>query len=117
MHANTTPVTSFTICNAERRAGRGMIDPIHVVLYEPVKGTGSLTITCYGLAWTCWWGAMGDCHVREFLRSVDAGYVVGCLVRGQGQFQKARRTQDRERDYLVDIVAAVQRALAAGVPA
>lgn len=87
----------FTIFDAPR------LDPITVVLNDVGPGAGMLIIECYGVAWSAYWGGMGDSKIDEFLRSCNPGYIVG----------KMARPRDLKRDnaYLERIVVAVQYAL------
>lgn len=54
------------------------LDPVAVYLEDQGEGKGKITITCYGKAWTAYWGAMG-CDIREFILSADNGYLINKL--------------------------------------
>jgi len=81
-------------------AGKSL-DPVTVFLEDLGPGQGGVTVTCYGEAWACTWGAMGELTVREFVVSVDAGYLAGCLIRGRGSKRQA------DEAYVVRIASAV----------
>ena len=54
------------------------LDPVAAYLEDQGVGKGKITITCYGKAWTAYWGAMG-CDIREFILSADNGYLINKL--------------------------------------
>ena len=54
------------------------LDPVAAYLEDQGEGRGKITITCYGKAWTAYWGAMG-CGIREFVLSADNGYLINKL--------------------------------------
>lgn len=84
------------------------LDPIAVYMNDIAPGRGELTVTCYGLAWTCYWGGMGDDRtVRQFVAGTGPDYVANCLIRGRNQFPAAVRNQGREFAYLTRITEAV----------
>jgi hypothetical protein len=94
-----TSIEAFTIFDADG------LDPITVFLQDIGPGKGRLVIECWCEAWGTYWGAMGDCGVREFVMSVDAGYIVNRLI--SGHVSKA----ERHHAYTLRIVQAVQQAL------
>lgn len=51
------------------------LDPIAVYLEDQGTGQGKITITCYGQAWTSFWGAMGKRTISEFVSSSDNQYL------------------------------------------
>lgn len=85
------------------------LDPVRVITENGDDGNqGMVTITCYGRAWTAYWGAMSSRSVREFFVSCDADYLVGCLVRGMTP--TAKRFVASDEAYLARIVEAVKQA-------
>lgn len=104
-------VTHLTIKGALRRPGRGTLDAIEVFILDYGAGRGLLTINCWGLAWSAYWGAMGS-TVGKFVARTDPDYIANCLLRGRDQqFATLKRFQRREREYVEDIVRAVKAAL------
>jgi hypothetical protein len=92
------------------------LDPIRVVIDQFGEGQqGMITITCYGRAWTAYWGAMATRSVREFFVSCDVPYLVGCLVRGMTP--TAKRFVASDEAYIARIVASVQQVFRAATPA
>ncbi len=55
------------------------LDPITVFLENFDKGRGQITITCYGKAWTAYWGAMGDRTLSEFFCDCNTDYLANKL--------------------------------------
>jgi len=84
------------------------LDAIRVVTEDFSEGQGSMTITCYGRAWTAWWGGMGKENVQTFVRTCDTPYLVNCLVRGMTPGLKRFKADDE--NYLCRIVDAVRKA-------
>jgi len=92
------------------------LDPIRVVIEQFGEGEqGMITITCYGRAWTAFWGAMATRSVRKFFVSCDVPYLVGCLVRGTTP--TAKRFVASDEAYLARIVVAVQQVFRTTTPA
>jgi len=80
------------------------LDAVAVIIEDLSEGAGRITITCFGQAWTAYFGAMGGKHISEFFCSCDEDYLVDAL---------SFRGEDRECQptYLYRIIAAVQKAL------
>ncbi len=80
------------------------LDPIMVMTSDLGPGQGRIIIECYGVAWSGYWGAMGNRTVREFFMEASTDYLLGVLS----------RASDRRRgasDYLSRIIEAVRLAL------
>lgn len=83
------------------------LDPINVYWEDFSPGKGQITITCYGSAWTAYWGAMGeDRKIRAFFLSCDTPYLTNRL--GITQFLK---TNKGHHQYLGRIIDAIKSAL------
>lgn len=65
-----------------RLSGLTRLDPIVVTLIDVAPGAGILTISCYGQAWTSYWGAMGERRVEQFVRECSIDYIVNKLTPG-----------------------------------
>lgn len=87
----------FTITEAKA------LDPVTVFIRDTGPSAGSMTIICYGEAWTAYWGAMGGRTVLEFVRTCDADYIANKMRRDGAK--KA------ENNYLLRIVSAVLAAI------
>ena len=79
------------------------LDPIRYYLQSTAPGEGRITVGCYGKAWECYFNAIGNSTLREFLCAVDADYLTGKLSTG--------REKKDELAYLGRIVRAVQESL------
>ena len=80
MRISTTPITdSFTIYEAPMPSGKGELDPIHVILRD-CGGCGDITVTCYGSAWTQWFGAIGTSSLRDFIAQCHPEYIADKLL-------------------------------------
>jgi hypothetical protein len=55
------------------------LDPIQVTLDDIEKGKGRIIITCYGSAWTSYWGGMSDRTISEFFCDCDEHYLANNL--------------------------------------
>lgn len=82
------------------------LDPIQVFWVDERPGVGSVTITCYGSAWTAWFGAMSDQTIREFFAKADAGYLFTNL----GITRYLTKAKHHEV-YLSKIIEAVKESL------
>lgn len=102
---NAVKVEAFVIYDAQRKPGRGVIDPITVVLRD-FGSTGQIIVECYGSAWSAWFGAIGSRTLRQFLAGCDEHYLGGKLATST-----VRRTTKAEEDYVRDIARAVIAAL------
>lgn len=105
----TVTVDAFTIYDAQRAPGRGMIDPITVMLRD-FGGSGQVVVECFGAAWSCWFNAIGSETLRRFLACCDHDYLAGKLATCT-----IRRTTKREEEYLRDIARAVIAAVKGGL--
>lgn len=56
------------------------LDPIAVIAEDFGPGQGKITITCFGEAWSCYWGGMGEANkLTDFFRHCDEQYLAGKL--------------------------------------
>lgn len=55
--------------------GLDRLDPVHVFIENLRKGEGRITITCYGKAWSSYWGAMGSNTLEQFFCSANEQYL------------------------------------------
>lgn len=55
------------------------LDPVEIFLVDYGPGQGSITVTCYGAAWTAYFGGIGDGSIAEFISGVDSSYLSGAL--------------------------------------
>lgn len=82
------------------------LDPIQVYWEDFGEGRGRVTITCYGEAWTAYWGAMGKRTIREFFFDADDDYISNRLQGAQFQKRNSGHTT-----YLKRIVRAIKSEL------
>ncbi len=59
--------------------GLDKLDYVCVILQDFDDGQGNIIITCFGEAWTAYWGAMGKRTIREFILSADEYYLAKSL--------------------------------------
>ena len=79
------------------------LDPIMAIWRNDGPGRGSVTLVCWGCAWTAYFNAMNGRTIQRFFDEADAGYLVTKL--GINQVLKQRR---RDMAYLGRIIAAVK---------
>lgn len=82
------------------------LDWVHVYWADVVPGKGSCVITCYGAAWTCYFGAMGGRSIRQFFMECDAEYLANAMSN-----KPHLKEQKRHFEYLKRIVQAVKESL------
>ncbi len=83
------------------------LDPVTVYWQNISSGKGSVTILCYDMAWTAYFGAMSDRTIQQFFVDGDADYIVTKLV--YAQFLKSTNAH---KAYLGKIVRAIKEHLA-----
>lgn len=83
------------------------LDPITVLMrgeqHQLGRNSGTIIVECYGQAWACYFGSIGQCSLAKFL-SNDAEYLANKLARGT--------EKKHERAYLLRIAQAVTAACA-----
>lgn len=84
----------------------GALDAITVFWENISDGKGSVVITCWGSAWTCYWGGMGTESIQEFFRTRSTSYLAEKL----GNTQWLKQTKAHEK-YLSRIIDAIKSAL------
>jgi hypothetical protein len=67
--ASTSTIQKITLTEIDR------LDPITVLIDDMAVGRGSITICCFGKAWTAYWGAMGDSRIVDFFLNSDVQYI------------------------------------------
>lgn len=82
------------------------LDPITVHWRNWEPGRGSITILCYDMAWTAWFGAMSGNTIQQFVSRCDTDYLVTKLV--YAQFLKSTPAHKK---YLARIVEAIKSEL------
>jgi hypothetical protein len=82
------------------------LDSICVYFTDYELGKGHITITCFGNAWTSYFGAMGEKTIREFVSEAGWDYLVNKL----GSSQVLKQNKHAE-SYLTRIVKAVKAEL------
>lgn len=99
----TTTITKYELIGIDH------LDPITIILEDLGPRTGRLTISCYGEAWTAYWGGMGERPLIDFLLSCNVDYVSDKLFTGEkyapdfdGFYDKEVRELLRiRRNYLI----------------
>ena len=84
------------------------LDPIQVYWEDFEPGRGRVTFTCFGSAWTVYFGAMGKDTIREFFAKADTSYLVN-RISGAQNLKQTRK----DEKYLARIIQAIQEDLAA----
>lgn len=80
------------------------IDPLLVVLQDDGPGKGRLLVECFGEAWSCYWGGMGDLTVARFVAEAGIDYLESKM---QSPFENRRKRSQ----YLRKVLAAVQEGI------
>ena len=106
MRSEGISVSAFVIYDAPRRTGRGMLDPITVILRD-WGGGGQIIVECFGAAWSHWFGAIGTQTLCTFIVQCDAGYLADKLISTTVR-NPAKQRYLNELAYLEDIAKAIQ---------
>lgn len=89
------------------------LDAISVFWQDFGPSQGAVTITCFGSAWTTYFGAMHGLTIKEFFLDVGVQYLVNKM--GYTQLLKQRK---KDLDYLYRIIVAIRAAeMATSMPA
>lgn len=84
------------------------LDPLTVFWSDFNPGRGQITVTCYGQAWTAYFGGMGsDRTIRQFVAECSPEYLAGKLIPTKRQWLKITGLHNMER-WLAKIVRAIQ---------
>lgn len=85
------------------------LDPIHIFWMNVDPGKGSVTIICYGCAWTAYFGAMGnDRTIQQFFADADTSYMHNEMGIRPMHLKHSKRNES----YLRRIIDAVKESLA-----
>lgn len=87
------------------------LDPITVLVEDFAPGKGQITITCFGEAWTAYWGGCGDKGVTAFFCNAYSEYLVDKLIICGCNCEDWQEIQEGKKKYLRRVVKAVQSAL------
>lgn len=98
----------FMVYDAPMPKGLGVLDPVLVILRDQ-GSRGHLVVECYGAAWSCWFGAIGNQSFREFLAHLSAEYLASKMISNT-----VRKTSRREEKYVEHICSAVILAMKGG---
>lgn len=93
-----------------RIPAEGSLDEISVFWCDLGPCQGSVTITCWGNAWTAYFGGMSGMTIREFFENAPTNYLVSKL--GISQVLARRKQNDK---YLARIIDRVKLALGADI--
>lgn len=91
-------VTAFEI------PAQGRLDAITVYFEDLSPSKGRVTITCWGCAWTAYWGGMGKDTITQFFAGCGNDYLVNKL--GVTQLLKQRKTDLAYLSRIVDAIKA-----------
>jgi len=76
MHIEKSTVNKLTI-------SQNGLDTLHVYIEDYELGKGQITITCYGEAWSNYWGAMSDRTMSQFFSQASTEYLATKMTRVQ----------------------------------
>ena len=83
MKITRSTIEKIVISNAAMPDGCGTLDSIAVMIEDCGDGAGKITITCWGEAWTHYWGHMGSgVRLMDFFSKASDDYLVGKLKTG-----------------------------------
>lgn len=98
-------VEKLLIRNAPVSDGLGTLDPVSVIVEDFGPGAGKITITCFGEAWSNYWGSMGEQHtLMSFFLKCDSDYLVRKLKGGIEHEIRYLDAERMEKDLKAEIV-------------
>lgn len=85
------------------------LDAVYAYFEDIALSEGRVTLICYDMAWTSWWGGMGkDRTAKQFFKDCGVDYLEGNFGRGkQYKFGKSDRAYLNKviqsvHDYLIE---------------
>ena len=82
----------------------GNLDTIQVFWYFAGNYQGSVTITCFGKAWTAYFNGMSKPTIEEFFDNCGSDYLLNKLL--------PKKSTARDKVYLLRIIDAIKEARA-----
>lgn len=55
------------------------LDPVYAYFENMEKGSGRVILVCWDMAYTAYWGAIGDNTIQEFFAGCGVDYIMGNL--------------------------------------
>lgn len=98
-----TNVVSYRIAPNEKFR---VYDPVTIHMIDHGDGRGSITVACYDMAWTAYFGAMGERTIEQFVEQASTGYLVNKLT---GQFNQRLKRVEKYREQIVMTIQAALR--------
>lgn len=74
-------VRTFTVSAVEISKVDPTLDPVTVYYHDFLPGQGRVIIETFGMAWSCYFGAMGNRNIQQFVKEASVEYLVGKLMR------------------------------------
>lgn len=57
------------------------LDPVTVYVTNYQLGKGKIVIECYGQAWACYWGGMGENTLQQFFVTCENDYIIHKMIK------------------------------------
>ena len=86
------------------------LDPVAVYVRDMGMQRGHITVTCFGAAWTAYFGAMGCDSVEEFISKVSGEYLCNKTAPPSNQTKAQEKYRRRVKDAVIEAIAARQKA-------
>lgn len=77
------------------------LDPVYVYFDDISAGVGRVILVCWDMAYTGYWGAMGDRTIRQFFEACGADYLMGNML---GRHYKAAKIDLSNLERVVNAV-------------
>lgn len=96
----------INVSGFELRSEDSSLDPVTVYFQNFTPGKGRVTLECYCISWSCYFGAMGNGQTMEdFFREASEEYLTHKLSR--------QRDLERDKKHLRKMVNVVKAELVA----
>jgi len=117
MNIESNQVTMLNLTDLHR------LDPVKVITNDIEEGKGSIIITCYGKAWTAYWGGMSKRKVSQFFIDANTDYLAENLapqinsetqwnpIEDECGYDDFKPEKNHEYIYICRIIDAVKSAL------
>ncbi len=93
-------------CETTEIPESALLDSVVVFWRNHAPGKGDVTVTCWGMAWTSYFGSMGDLTIQQFFTKADTSYLVNKLAGGQ-HLKRSKRWDG----YLSRVIEAIKASL------
>lgn len=88
------------------------LDAVTVYVSNYAKGMGKIVIECYGQAWSCYWGGMGEQTLQQFVLGADNDYLLDKMLKETSRTDFEKLNNDaRKRGFDICVTSDFEMAM------